>query len=324
MDVIVCTKNAEKTLDSCLDALTKQTVPVKIIVVDGNSTDGTVAIAKKYSAQVYKEPNSPTKGSHRASALNLGLKKSNYGIVGFVDADTIVPPKWSYYMENYLWENKGVAGVSSGTKDNPAKKGFSYAVSKVMTIGSSHAKSFKETTKIQSIPGYNSVYWKRCIEEVGGFNEEIGGCEDWELNRRLRQKGYTLLGVPKCPVEHHQNYSPKSFAKEMYGYAWSRGRLAKKAHIVTLQHMLPSLALIALIILGVLFPPIFFSFQTSFLTVPPSWFEKVIEIYLFVMGLWSFVLVSTEFTFRLWLQTVGTFLIQHGTWAIGYLKGLMD
>jgi len=162
------------------------------------------------------------------------------------------------------------------------------------------------------------------LEDVGGFNEEIGGCEDWELNWRLRKARLKLLGIPEVPVEHRQNCSVKSFAKEMFGYGWSRARLLKKTHIFTPFHALPSLALLFLIALGILYPPTTFSFATSFLVVPQSWFEKAIEMYLFLIGLFSFVLISKEFTFKLWLQTIGAFIIQHLSWAIGYLKGLSD
>ena len=80
---------------------------------------------------------------------------------------------------------------------------------------------------IDSAPGYNGVYLRAAIDAVGGFNEKIGGCEDWELNKRIRKAGYRILGVPECPVNHKERGRAVDFAKQMFGYGWSRSRLLK-------------------------------------------------------------------------------------------------
>ena len=325
LDVIVPTKNNEKTLENCLRSLSNQIIQVGIIVVDGYSTDNTRLIASKYTKHVYFEPKTNSKGSKRAVACNEGLRRSKSLFIGFIDSDVEVPQDWAEKLLKALRNDLVVIGVTSGCGGwDGEKNGFSYAVSRVMTIGSdSHGKQFKKKRNIKSIQGYNAIYRREHLDDVGGFNEEIGGCEDWELNYRLRKAGWKLIGIPEAPVKHRHKVSPKSFAKQMYGYGWSRGRLLKIRHIFTLTHMLPSLALISLIIFGILYPPTTFSFLTSVFRSPQSWFEKVIEVYLFLIGLLSFTLISKEFAPKLWFQVFGAFIIQHLSWAVGYLHGFL-
>lgn len=50
--ITIPTLNSEKSLPLCLDAIKKQTYRnIEVILVDGNSTDNTVSIAKKYHVQ---------------------------------------------------------------------------------------------------------------------------------------------------------------------------------------------------------------------------------------------------------------------------------
>jgi len=328
VDVIIPTKNSESTLEACLKSLRKQTIKINIIVVDANSTDRTRIIAKKYNCKILTEPRSTVKGSRRAVACNKGLKYSSSTFVAFIDSDTIVPETWAKDLTTALSTSnlqQDVAGVTSGCHYKRKIKDFSFACHLISQIGSTHAKDFDKIQEIKSIPGYNAIYRRKFLDLAGGFSEEIGGCEDRELNIRLLKAGYKLLGIPHSPVEHRQNHTPHSFAKQMYWYAWSRSRLLKIKKIFSPLHALPSLTLLFLIILGLLFPPVQITFFHSLLTLTyPPILEKIVEIYLFLIALWSFVLTSNTFTLKLWLQTISAFIIQHFSWSLGYLKGLLD
>lgn len=80
---IVLTKNEEKNLKECLNSIK---FADEIIVIDDNSTDKTVSIAKERGAIVI-ENTLATFSEQR----NLGLKKASYEWVLFIDADEIIP-----------------------------------------------------------------------------------------------------------------------------------------------------------------------------------------------------------------------------------------
>ncbi len=58
----------------------------EIIVVDGGSTDDTIAIAKQYGATVMK-----SEGKGRAAQLNKGASVAKYDIFYFLHADSVPP-----------------------------------------------------------------------------------------------------------------------------------------------------------------------------------------------------------------------------------------
>lgn len=117
------------------------------------------------------------------------------------------------------------------------------------------------------------------------------------------------------------HYTPKTFAQQMYNTGRSRAKFP--LGFITLLHILPSMGLISIILLGIIFPPTEISFFRNVFQTPTPWFEKIIEVYLFLIGLWSFILIAKVFTLKLWLQTISVFVIQHLMLAIGYLRGLL-
>lgn len=130
--------------------------------------------------------------------------------------------------------------------------------------------------------------------------------------------------VLKPPVGYCHNFNLRGLWKETFDYARSRSRLLRTEHIFVLQEALPTLGLIGFIILGLLFPPTEFTFFKSIFQTTNPWFEKVLEMYLFIISLWSMVLLVKDFTPKLWLQTICAFIIQHLAWAAGYIKGLVS
>ena len=92
LSAVVLTKNEEKNIATCLDTLS---FCDEVIVIDDNSTDETVAIAKKKNAIVYIHPLQ----NDFASQRNFGLEKAKGEWVVFVDADERVSGELSKEIE---------------------------------------------------------------------------------------------------------------------------------------------------------------------------------------------------------------------------------
>lgn len=91
LSLIIPAYNEEDYLDKCLDSIARQKIkPLEVIVVDNNSTDKTVAIAKKYPfVEVLHEPL-----QHQVFAQSTGFNAAKGDILGRIDADSILPPDW--------------------------------------------------------------------------------------------------------------------------------------------------------------------------------------------------------------------------------------
>ena len=78
VSVVVPARNAEAMLDECLASIEAQQ-PREIIVVDGNSTDGTLAIARRHGATILSEVLQQVMDlSPRGIREHLGLNRPIY------------------------------------------------------------------------------------------------------------------------------------------------------------------------------------------------------------------------------------------------------
>lgn len=85
ISAVVLTKNEEKNLPQCLESIKWCD---EILVIDDNSTDKTVEIAKKFSAKVFTR----SLNDNFAQQRNFGLQKAKEDWILFVDADEVIPP----------------------------------------------------------------------------------------------------------------------------------------------------------------------------------------------------------------------------------------
>lgn len=90
VSVIIPAYNEEKYLGATLERLTNQTLaPYEIIVVDNNSSDRTVEIAKKFSVKIISE-----KRQGLSFARNKGFSEASGDIILRTDSDSTAPKDW--------------------------------------------------------------------------------------------------------------------------------------------------------------------------------------------------------------------------------------
>jgi glycosyltransferase involved in cell wall biosynthesis len=91
LSIVIPAYNEERYIGVCLDAISKQSIqPDEIIVVDNNSVDDTIEIARAYkNVKIIREPK---QGVFYASTR--GFKEAKSDIIARIDADTILPADW--------------------------------------------------------------------------------------------------------------------------------------------------------------------------------------------------------------------------------------
>ncbi len=108
ISVIIPVYNDAKYLKACLKSLKEQAEkPYEIIVVDNNSTDNTVEVAKKFGAKIIKE-----KVQGIRPARDAGFNAAKGDILARTDADTIVPQDWTKRIRESFEKDSALLGLS--------------------------------------------------------------------------------------------------------------------------------------------------------------------------------------------------------------------
>ena len=124
ISVIVVTYNAALTLQKCLDSIYKQAAvkDIKIIVMDGDSNDGTVEILKRNKEKIFFWKSEKDTGIY--DAMNKALQYVTTNWVYFLGADDELLPDFSrlineladpksVYYSNVIYKNEKHSGEVS-------------------------------------------------------------------------------------------------------------------------------------------------------------------------------------------------------------------
>jgi cellulose synthase/poly-beta-1,6-N-acetylglucosamine synthase-like glycosyltransferase len=299
ISVIIPVRNEADKIEQCLKAVFAQSLkPYEVIVVDGHSHDGTVERAGKFPIKILFEDYHT-----RGGACQVGVENAEGEYVAFTDADCIPDKDW---LVNLVKEfDSGIIGVGGAIKN--IGEGFwirSINLACDTFLGSANSvqgRFFKHKRFVNSISGCNSMYRRQDILKVGGFNTNLPGAEDAELNGRLL-KGGKLLYLPIAVILHDHGRGVKEFAKQMFRYGRDRG----VARRLALQVAPPLSA--PLLLLSLIFTPwIFLSLLASYLVI------------LVVMGL-KFAVREKNIKYLISIPSV--YVIEHSLYTLGFWKGL--
>ncbi|MEO7292773.1 MAG: glycosyltransferase family 2 protein, partial [Ginsengibacter sp.] len=89
VSIITVTYNSAKYVDDCINSIIRQNYKnIEYIIIDGNSTDGTLDIIKKHSDHIFKWVSQEDSGMY--DALNKGIRLATGDIVGILNSDDVL------------------------------------------------------------------------------------------------------------------------------------------------------------------------------------------------------------------------------------------
>jgi rSAM/selenodomain-associated transferase 2 len=192
LSVIVPTLDEEAALGATLAALGRLRGAVEVIVVDGGSRDGTVAIARAGGVRVL------TTGRGRGAQLHAGAVAARGDVLWFVHADTLVPAD-------------GAGRILRALRD-PAVVGGHF---RLRFEGAGWASSF--LTALQPVFGALGLVYgdaaifvrRRDYGRAGGFRP-YPLFEDLDLVQRLRRRG-RFVGLRAAVVASSRRFAGRNF-----------------------------------------------------------------------------------------------------------------
>jgi cellulose synthase/poly-beta-1,6-N-acetylglucosamine synthase-like glycosyltransferase len=222
VSVIIPAHNEEENISQTIESVLNLDYPknkLEVIVVNDGSTDRTGDVIKKFKKKGVIIINQENKG--KGAALNTGLKRCKGEFVACLDADSVVEPSTLKEMIVHFTD-KNIAAVTPLMKvKNPESMLqkiqwleyiFYFFVKKLLGAINS----------INITPGPFSIYRKKALLKVGGFDEK-SIVEDQEIAYRLQKYHYKIVQSEDGSVFTN---APKSF-KELYKQRsrWFRGTM---------------------------------------------------------------------------------------------------
>lgn len=205
VSIIITTKNEEKNIENCIKSVLEQNYPkdrMEIIVVDNDSSDKTQEIARKYTDKVFN------KGPERSAQRNFGMiEKSGGKYAMYLDADMVLSKSVVKDCVEKIEANSGLMALCV-SEIVTGKKFFS----KVRRF----ERSFYDGTVIDCV----RFIRKDVLEKSGGFDADLTGPEDWDLDKKIRSIG--AVGLVKTPIYHNEaEFDLKKYLSKKGYYAKS-------------------------------------------------------------------------------------------------------
>ena len=196
ISLITVTYNSEKYLSQCIESVQMQDYgDLEHIIIDGNSTDNTVSIIKKYEAGIAKWVSEPDNGMY--DAINKGIAIATGEVIGLLNSDDILVSAdvISCIAQTFKEQNTdSVYGdLEYVDKENTDKI---YRVWKGQTYR-------RNLFKIGWMPGHPTFYIKKAlIDKYGGYESHYFTAADYEfMARYLFKHKISSFYLPKLFVK---------------------------------------------------------------------------------------------------------------------------
>jgi len=223
VSVVVPAHNASATIEECLQALARQSLPraeYEVIVVDDGSSDSTRATAARYGVEVLTQDHQGP-----ATARNLGADEAQGEIILFTDADCVPASNW---IETMLapFRDDQIAGAKGVYRTHQKALVARF----VQLEYEDKYDLMRKERYIDFIDTYSAAYRKEVFNNNEGFDPAFprASGEDVEFSYRLAERGYKMVFVPQAIVYHHHVDSLRDYLKRKFYVGYWRVLMYRK------------------------------------------------------------------------------------------------
>ena len=215
ISVIIVNYNGKKLLENCLESLFKTDYNnFEVILVDNNSTDGSMEFVTKNYPKIIVIKLDSNKGF--AEPNNIGAKIAKGEYLLFLNNDTVTTTNFISEMVKVLEKDEKIAICQSlllkpdGNIDSSGD-----FIDKMGIVYNSKTKT-DEIREISSARGACMLMRKKIFDKLGGFDEKFFfSFEDVDLSWRSWILGYKAVVVPQSIVYHSAGKTSSNLKPEV-------------------------------------------------------------------------------------------------------------
>ena len=311
VSVVIPALNEEKFIRNCLMSLLESTFPqekLEILVVDGGSTDGTVAEVEAMARDFPQIRLFHNQRKIVSCAMNLGAMEAGGEILVRVDAHAIYDPNYLSLSVATLLKTGagGVGGLVTTRGNNFLGRVVATAISTSVGSGGAQWRSGTTPGWVETI--WCGCFWKDDFLKIGGFDEDWKFNQDAEFNMRIKQLIGGLYFHPEIKATYFSRSSLSSLVSQYFRYGWWRAKtFLRHPSTFRARQAIPLLFFLALLL------------TASVYQENPVYLKLLLASYLVVI----LAAIALKKSFNLNAPFVPFVLfVMHVTWATGFLLGL--
>jgi glycosyltransferase involved in cell wall biosynthesis len=256
--LVVTVLNEGQTIDLLLASAAAQTYPPsEVHLVDGGSTDDTVARARAWADRGLPLVVGVRPGANISAGRNAGIAATRAPLVAVTDAGVALAPDWLERLARPFADPAVdvVAGFFRAAPRTPFEA----------ALGATTLPAEEDVAPASFLPSSRSVAFRRAAwERVGGYPEWLDYCEDVVFDLALRQAGCRFVWEPRALAYFRPRPTLRAFFRQYYLYArgdgkadlWPRRHAIRYGTYLGLLPLLlavrryPALAVLALLLAG--------------------------------------------------------------------------
>lgn len=211
VSIVVPTYFSEKYLEKCLQCIVEQTYPeIEVIIVDGESTDGTVGIIENYEKKYDFVRCIRKKNEGVSSSRNCGMQAAGGEYLEFVDSDDFLLPRACETLVAAMERTgadvvtAGFTALKTGEERHPREAVFEGAEEFAKAFGD----YYYYRQNCLNVP-WNKLYRRETL--TAEFPEELSMGEDLMFNLQVFEKAERTAFIPDI-VYQYNNVNDQSLA----------------------------------------------------------------------------------------------------------------
>ncbi len=238
-----------------LEAILTQDYPhslIQVLVVDGQSQDGTARIATDFSERFKRQGFRDYKvlsNQRRTTpaALNVGIAEADGDIIFRIDGHSRVRSDHVSHcisvLDRTLADNVG--GGLDAIGRTKTGRAIALATTSRFGVGGSTFRHGKTAGWAQTV--YPGAFRKEVFARVGVFDEELVRNQDDEFNLRLTQHGGRIWFDPEIRTEHYARDSLAAHLKQHFEFGLYKVLVMhKRQQVASVRHLVPGAFVTAL------------------------------------------------------------------------------